>query len=183
VVSILGKGGKWRYVLISQGTADELLSLKGDAADAAAVFTTSEGRMTTRTAARIVNQAAEHAKIKKAVSPHWLRHCCASHSLDRRAPIHIVQASLGHSSVTTTGRTYTLGLVTAPPAAWPSERPSHKESLKLKSHCALDVDPLLGSKRGVRVIFRLPQILRPKRLTLQQGEDPFCGWGTFVYKR
>ena len=104
VVSILGKGGKWRYVTVSQGTADELLALRGDVADDAPVFTTSEGRMTTRTGARIVEQAAEAAKIKKAVSPHWLRHCCASHSLDRGAPLHTVQASLGHSSVTTTER-------------------------------------------------------------------------------
>ena len=68
------------------------------------VFTTSAGRMTTRTGGRIIEQAAIDANIKKAVSPHWLRHCCASHSLDRGAPIHIVQASLGHATVTTTGR-------------------------------------------------------------------------------
>ena len=33
-----------------------------------------------------------------------LRHAHASHSLDRGAPIHLVQATLGHASVATTGR-------------------------------------------------------------------------------
>jgi hypothetical protein len=36
------------------------------------------------------------------VSPHWLRHAHASHALDHGAPIHLVQATLGHSSVATT---------------------------------------------------------------------------------
>jgi site-specific recombinase XerD len=53
---------------------------------------------------RIVRQAAERAGIQAAVSPHWLRHAHASHALDRGAPIHLVQATLGHASITTTGR-------------------------------------------------------------------------------
>ena len=36
------------------------------------------------------------------ISPHWLRHAHASHALDHGAPIHLVQATLGHSSVATT---------------------------------------------------------------------------------
>ena len=38
------------------------------------------------------------------MSPHWLRHAHATHALERGAPIHIVQANLGHASVATTGR-------------------------------------------------------------------------------
>jgi integrase/recombinase XerD len=38
------------------------------------------------------------------VSPHWLRHAHASHALDRGAPIHLVQATLGHANINTTGR-------------------------------------------------------------------------------
>jgi integrase/recombinase XerD len=53
---------------------------------------------------RIVRKAAERAGIELAVSPHWLRHAHASHALDRGAPIHLVQATLGHASITTTGR-------------------------------------------------------------------------------
>ena len=40
--------------------------------------------------------------IDSPASPHWLRHAHASHALDHGAPIHLVQATLGHSSVATT---------------------------------------------------------------------------------
>jgi site-specific recombinase XerD len=53
---------------------------------------------------RIVKQAAQRAGIEVPVSPHWLRHAHASHALDRGAPIHLVQVTLGHASITTTGR-------------------------------------------------------------------------------
>jgi integrase/recombinase XerD len=51
----------------------------------------------------IVLEAAQRAGVELAVSPHWLRHAHASHALDRGAPIHLVQATLGHASVATTG--------------------------------------------------------------------------------
>ena len=35
---------------------------------------------------------------------HWLRHAHASAALDRGAPVHLVQAILGHASLTTTSR-------------------------------------------------------------------------------
>ena len=53
---------------------------------------------------RVVQRAARLAGIELAVSPHWFRHAHASHALDRGAPIHLVQATLGHASITTTGR-------------------------------------------------------------------------------
>jgi hypothetical protein len=53
---------------------------------------------------RIVKAAAARAGLSDEVSAHSLRHAHASHSLDRGAPIHLVQATLGHASVATTGR-------------------------------------------------------------------------------
>jgi site-specific recombinase XerD len=53
---------------------------------------------------RIVKAAAARAGLAAEVSAHWLRNAHASHSLDRGAPIHLVQATLGHASVSTTGR-------------------------------------------------------------------------------
>ncbi len=55
-------------------------------------------------ALRIVKAAAKRAGLPPDVSPHWLRHAHASHALDRGAPISLVQATLGHASVTTTGK-------------------------------------------------------------------------------
>jgi integrase/recombinase XerD len=52
----------------------------------------------------IVKAAAKRAKLPAAMSAHWLRHSHASHALDRGAPVHVVQSSLGHASLTTTTR-------------------------------------------------------------------------------
>ena len=48
--------------------------------------------------------AAEQAGLAAEVSPHWLCHAHASHSLDRGAPIHLVQQTLEHATTATIGR-------------------------------------------------------------------------------
>jgi integrase/recombinase XerD len=53
---------------------------------------------------RLVYQAAKEACLDERPSPHWRRHAHATHALERGAPIHLVQATLGHASVATTGR-------------------------------------------------------------------------------
>ncbi len=107
-VTVFGKGGKTRTVLLSAETWAELAALRHALADVAPdvpVFRSRKGgHLTTVQAWRIVRAAAERAGIPAAVSPHWLRHAHASHALDRGAPIHLVQATLGHASVATTGR-------------------------------------------------------------------------------
>jgi integrase/recombinase XerD len=51
---------------------------------------------------RIVKQAAKNAKVDPLPSPHWFRHSSATHAIENGAPIHVVQQSLGHSSIQTT---------------------------------------------------------------------------------
>ncbi|WP_430734229.1 tyrosine-type recombinase/integrase [Fodinisporobacter ferrooxydans] len=63
-----------------------------------------EGQLSPSQVHRIVKAAAKRAGLGDNVSAHWLRHAHASHSLDRGAPIHLVQSTLGHASVATTGR-------------------------------------------------------------------------------
>jgi integrase/recombinase XerD len=53
---------------------------------------------------RLVYAAAAAAGLDERPSPHWLRHARATHALERGAAIHLVQATLGHTSVATTGR-------------------------------------------------------------------------------
>ncbi|MFZ3229257.1 MAG: tyrosine-type recombinase/integrase [Pseudobdellovibrio sp.] len=53
---------------------------------------------------RIVRSAAAKAKLSVQPSPHWLRHTCATHSIEAGAPIHVVQKTLGHESISTTGK-------------------------------------------------------------------------------
>jgi len=53
---------------------------------------------------RIVKNSAKTAKLSVEPSPHWLRHTSATHSIEGGAPIHVVQRSLGHESISTTGK-------------------------------------------------------------------------------
>jgi integrase/recombinase XerD len=62
------------------------------------------GRLRPVSVWRVVRRAAMRAGIELPVSPHWLRHAHASHALDRGAPIHLVQSTLGHATIATTGR-------------------------------------------------------------------------------
>src|SRR5260370_33712516 len=53
----------------------------------------------------MVRAAADRAGIAIGkVSPHWMRHAHATHALDNGEPISLVQQTLGHKSVATTGR-------------------------------------------------------------------------------
>lgn len=105
-VTVYGKGGKTRAVLLSAETWAELDQLRRGAGPDEPVFVsrTHQQPLTRRQVLRIVAAAAARAEIPAAVSPHWLRHAHASHALDRGAPISLVQTTLGHASVQTTGR-------------------------------------------------------------------------------
>ncbi|MFD0938199.1 tyrosine-type recombinase/integrase [Methylobacterium trifolii] len=103
--TVFGKGGKTRVVLLSPATWKVLTALRGEATADAPVFRSRKsGALDPSAVHRIVKAAAARAGLQTAVSAHWLRHAHASHSLDRGAPIHLVQATLGHASVATTGR-------------------------------------------------------------------------------
>jgi len=105
-VTVFGKGGKTRAIQLPSSVAQVLTKLRGQAGEDVPVFRSRKHAAALRPLAvlRIVRQAARRAGIDAAVSPHWLRHAHASHALDRGAPIHLVQATLGHASITTTGR-------------------------------------------------------------------------------
>jgi len=104
-ITVFGKGGKTRAILLKPKTWAQLLTLRGEAAATNPVFRSRKGgHLDVSQIRRIVYAAARHAGLLQKVSPHWLRHAHASHALDRNAPIHLVQATLGHASVSTTGR-------------------------------------------------------------------------------
>lgn len=112
-IAIYGKGSKTRFVLINQETWDEVQALrKLDATPHDYVFQSREKhldelgqishRLDESMVHRIVRAAARRAGIQLDVSPHWMRHAHATHSLDRGAPITLVKETLGHSSAETT---------------------------------------------------------------------------------
>ncbi len=104
-LTICGKGGKTRAVLLPAAMWRELRSLDTTSDPDRPVFRSRSGKPLDRSRVlRIVQEAAQRAGIEGGVSPHWLRHAHATHSLERGAPIHLVQATLGHASVATTSR-------------------------------------------------------------------------------
>lgn len=104
-ITVLGKGDKTRTVLMPQPVWEALITLQGDSSQDAPVFRSrKKGHLDESAVWRIVKKASERAGIDKDVSCHWFRHAHASHALDRGCPIHLVQATLGHSSVAVTGR-------------------------------------------------------------------------------
>jgi len=104
-ITVFGKGGRTRTILLKPNLWRELMALRGAATTAEPVCLSRKGgALDVSQVRRIVYAAATRAGFEEKISPHWMRHAHASHALDRNAPIHLVQATLGHASVATTGR-------------------------------------------------------------------------------
>jgi integrase/recombinase XerD len=114
-VTIFGKGGRTRAVLLKPSIWQALLQLRTpdpetpdpEAPDPETpVFRSRQGGgpLDPSQVHRIVKAAARRAGLPAAVSAHWLRHAHVSHALDHGAPAHLVQQTVGHASLTTTSR-------------------------------------------------------------------------------
>lgn len=106
VCTIHGKGGRTRHVRLPAGLGREVLALRrpDDGQDAPVFRSRLGGALDPSALWRIVRNAARSAGIDKDASPHFLRHAHASTALDRGCKVHVLQASLGHSSLATTSR-------------------------------------------------------------------------------
>ena len=103
-LSVTGKGGRVRQVLLPEGVSTALLDLRGDAGANDPLFASHKGgkRLSARTINYMLKRTAKRAGIADTVSPHWLRHAHGSHALDRGATLAEVQSTLGHANVATT---------------------------------------------------------------------------------
>jgi integrase/recombinase XerD len=115
-VRLLGKGGKERIVPVGSYARDAVSAylVRGRPALAAAgtgppaLFLNARGgRLSRQSAWTVLRATAERAGVRRAISPHTLRHSFATHLLDGGADVRVVQELLGHASVTTT-QVYTL---------------------------------------------------------------------------
>ena len=71
--------------------------------DSEAMFLNQRGaRLSRQSAWMIVSNYGEACGLEKHLSPHVLRHSCATHLLDHGADLRIVQEMLGHASISTT---------------------------------------------------------------------------------
>lgn len=111
-----GKGSKERVVPVGRYAVAALVDWLGPAGrpeleperwarrdDAEAVFLNRRGgRLSRQGAWMVVKRAGERAGLTGHLSPHVLRHSCATHMVDHGADIRAVQELLGHASVSTT---------------------------------------------------------------------------------
>jgi integrase/recombinase XerD len=111
-----GKGSKERVVPVGRLATDALAAWLGPRGrdrmvpdrwarrgDAEAVFlNTRGGRLSRQGAWGIVRRYGDLVGLGDRLSPHVLRHSCATHMLDHGADIRVVQELLGHASISTT---------------------------------------------------------------------------------
>jgi integrase/recombinase XerD len=139
ILRAFGKGAKERVVPVGRLAREALgewLSLSGRGAvvptrwarrgDAEAVFLNSRGgRLSRQGAWGIVRRYGDRVGLGDRLTPHVLRHSCATHMLDRGADIRVVQELLGHASIATTQlytKVSTERLLTVYDAAHPRAR-------------------------------------------------------------
>jgi integrase/recombinase XerD len=103
-LSVTGKGGFVRQVLLPDIVSKSLLSFRGDTSANDPVFPSRKGgaRLTERAVHGMVKRTAAKAGLNPGLSPHWLRHAHGSHAIDRGASLPEVQATLGHGNISTT---------------------------------------------------------------------------------
>jgi integrase/recombinase XerD len=91
--------------------------------DADSVFLNVRGgRLSRQGAWGVVKKRAAAVGLSERMTPHVLRHSCATHLLDHGADVRIVQELLGHASISTTQR-YTLVSTERLRAAWTAAHP------------------------------------------------------------
>ena len=116
LMRVMGKGERERIVPLGRHAAAALQSWLGVGGrselepkqwarrgDAEAVFLNQRGgRLTRQGAWGVVRRWGTAAGIRDQLTPHVLRHSCATHMLDHGADIRTVQELLGHASISTT---------------------------------------------------------------------------------
>jgi integrase/recombinase XerD len=139
LVRVLGKGSKERIVPVGGHATRALVAWLGPAGrpgleptrwrrrgDAEAVFLGARGgRITRQGVWDVLRRHGDKVGLAGRLSPHVLRHSCATHMLDHGADIRAVQELLGHASISTT-QIYTM---VSTERLWAAYRAAHPRAV------------------------------------------------------
>jgi integrase/recombinase XerD len=139
LVRVFGKGSKERIVPLGDHAMRALVAWLAPGGrdgleparwrrrgDAEAVFLGARGgRLTRQGAWDVLRRHGERLGLSDRLSPHVLRHSCATHMVDHGADVRVVQELLGHASVRTT-QVYTK---VATERLWEAYRAAHPRAL------------------------------------------------------
>ena len=142
LIRAFGKGSKERIVPVGDHAVRALVAWLGPEGraelvperwrrrgDAEAIFLGARGgRLTRQGAWDVLRRHGERVGLAGRLSPHVLRHSCATHMLDHGADIRAVQELLGHASISTT-QVYTL---VSTERLWEAYRAAHPRALVAK---------------------------------------------------
>lgn len=113
-LTVKGKGGKLRTLLTGESLWKRIKKYAKTNKKQKKDFLFSNGDITNPQPLsririyKIIKTLTEKAKVKtpglKTPSPHWFRHTSAIHAIENGADIQIVQTTLGHASLATTGK-------------------------------------------------------------------------------
>jgi integrase/recombinase XerC len=110
IIRVLGKGNKERLVPIGEKALsaikrylEERTKKEGKPSPDSPLFLNNKGkRLTTRSIARILENALKHSGLMHHISPHGIRHTFATHMLDAGTDLRALQELLGHATLSTT---------------------------------------------------------------------------------
>lgn len=107
-MKVLGKGNKERVALVGSKAQQAmqawlLARVEFAKTDDPAVFINQQGkRLTTRSVQLRLDKRTREAGLVTKMSPHRLRHACATHVLESSGDLRAVQELLGHANLSTT---------------------------------------------------------------------------------
>jgi integrase/recombinase XerD len=107
---VIGKGSRERVVPLGEASADALRSylaagrtrLERGPRERALFLNQRGGRLSRQGAWEVVKKYAARAGLEGRMTPHTLRHSCATHLLENGADLRYIQELLGHASISTT---------------------------------------------------------------------------------
>ena len=114
LIRVMGKGSKERVVPIgrtARGAIEQYLRVGRPELERPAtrrvpgdplLLNARGGRLTRQSCWKLVTTAGERVGLAGRLSPHVLRHSCATHMIEHGADIRVVQELLGHASLSTT---------------------------------------------------------------------------------